>query len=82
MNVMQQALETYQQAVANVKSKNATPADELIVALWEQTKEQDAIIAAQAYKLSVLETKESSEFDKQELMDEAMASINKVRYIH
>lgn len=80
MNVVQQALAVYQQAVANMKAKKATPADELIVALWDQTQEQEATIAAQAYKISVLETKEQYEFDKQELLTEAMATINKVRY--
>lgn len=80
MNVMQQALAVYQAAIDNMKAGKATLQDELIVALWDQVQEQEATITAQAYKISVLETTEVSEFDKQEKMSEALAAIQKVQY--
>jgi hypothetical protein len=74
---MNQALNVYNKAKAAVVAKKATVTDEVVVALWELTQEQESTISAQEYKISVLESQDADILDN---TPEALAILNRVRY--
>jgi hypothetical protein len=78
MNAMNQALNVYNNAKAAVKAGKSTVQDEVVIALWEITQEQEATITAQSYTISVLESRDSD--DTASDNTEATAFLNKIRY--
>jgi hypothetical protein len=78
MNAMNQALNVYNNAKAAVKAGKSTVQDEVVIALWEITQEQEATITAQSYTISVLESRDSDDTSSDNT--EATAFLNKIRY--
>lgn len=82
MNAMQQCLNVYNKAKANVAGNVASPQDEVIVALWELTQDQESTISTQAYKISVLESQDSDSAGSTPEVTALLGKISKGNLLH